>query len=144
MPNRSDIDAQQIGRYFRTFAEDDCPLDRVFQFTHVPGPMVMTNGLLGIGREMQVVAADACALASEEGIGDLVDIAAALAQGRQFEGDDMQAVVEVFAELSCFGKVLQVTVGGGDQAHIDLLRLHRSDPADLAFLKHTQQASLGL
>ncbi|MCY1431223.1 hypothetical protein D9M71_471860 [compost metagenome] len=34
-------------------------------------------------------------------------------------------------------------MGRGDQAHIDLLRLHRTYPAYLAFLQHTQQASLG-
>ena len=34
-------------------------------------------------------------------------------------------------------------MGCGDQAHVDLLRLHRANPADLAFLQHAQQARLG-
>ncbi|MNC08372.1 hypothetical protein D3C75_559530 [compost metagenome] len=103
----------------------------------------MTNGLLGFGREVQVVAADARALAGEEGAGDLVDVAAALAQGRQFQGDHMQAVIQVFTELAGLGQVLQVTVGRGDQTYIDLLRLYRTHPANLAFLQHAQQAGLG-
>src|SRR5690606_6785462 len=52
--------------------------------------------------------------------------------------------VEVFAELALLGQVLQVAVGGGDEAHVDLLRLHRADPADLALLQHAQQARLGI
>ena len=55
----------------------------------------------------------------------------------------MQAVVEVFAELADLGQALEIAVGGGDQAYVDLLRLHRADPADLAFLQHAQQARLG-
>ncbi|MCY1185044.1 hypothetical protein D9M73_257910 [compost metagenome] len=81
----------------------------------------MTNGLLGLGREVQVVAADASALAGEEDVGDLVDVAAALAQGRQLEGDNVQTVIKVFAELADLRQVFQVTVGRSDQAHIDLL-----------------------
>uniref|UniRef100_A0A1I7YAB7 Uncharacterized protein n=1 Tax=Steinernema glaseri TaxID=37863 RepID=A0A1I7YAB7_9BILA len=93
--------------------------------------------------ELQVVAPDACALAGEERIGDLVDVGATLAQGGQLEGDHVQAIVKVFAELADLGQVLQVAVGGGNQAHIDLLRLHRAHPSDLAFLQYAQQAGLG-
>ena len=55
----------------------------------------------------------------------------------------MQAVIKVFAELAGLGKGFQVAVGGGDQTHIDLLRLHRADAADLTFLQYAQQARLG-
>ena len=138
-----DVDAQQLGGNFCALAEDHRALHGVFQFTHVTGPAVVANGLLGLGREVQVVAADASALAGEEDAGDLVDVAATLAQGRQLQGDDVQAVIQVFTELAGLGQVFQVAVGRGDQAHIDLLRLHRTYAAYLAFLQHTQQSSLG-
>ena len=65
------------------------------------------------------------------------------AQRRQLERDHVQAVIKVFAELAGLGKGFQVAVGGGDQTHIDLLRLHRADAADLTFLQYAQQARLG-
>jgi len=138
-----DVDAQHVGGNFRTLAKDHRTLHGVFQFAHVARPAVMTNGLLGLGREVQVVTTDARALAGEEGVGDLVDVTAALAQGRQLQGDHVEAVIQVFAELPGLGQVLQVAVGRGDQAHVDFLRLYRTNPANLAFLQHAQQACLG-
>src|SRR5664279_3736732 len=41
-----------------------------------------------------------------------------LPQGRQFDLEDVQAVVEVFAESPGFGPFPQVAVGGGDDADI--------------------------
>ncbi len=56
----------------------------------------------------------------------------------------MQPVVEVFTELPGLGQGFQVAVSGGDEAHIDLLRLHRANPADLAFLQDPEQTCLCL
>ncbi|MCY1179016.1 hypothetical protein D9M73_193930 [compost metagenome] len=55
----------------------------------------------------------------------------------------MEAVIQVFAELANFRQALEVTVSRGDQAHIDLLRLHRTYATNFAFLQYAQQASLG-
>ncbi len=104
----------------------------------------MTDGLLGIAGEVQVVAAHALTLASKECLGDFQHVATALAQRRQFERDDVQSVIEVFTELAGLGQGFQVAVGGRDQAHIDLLRLHRANPTNLTFLQHPEQPSLSL
>ncbi|MNT03487.1 hypothetical protein D3C72_1380260 [compost metagenome] len=58
-----DVDAQQVCGNFCALAEDHRTLNGVFQLSHVTRPAVVTNGLLGFGREVQVVAADARALA---------------------------------------------------------------------------------
>jgi len=47
-------------------------------------------------------------------------ILAAFAQGGKCDGVDVQALEEVAAELLFGNQVLEVTVGGGDQAHIGL------------------------
>jgi hypothetical protein len=62
--------------------------------------------------------------------------------GRAATGEDVQAVEEVGAEaaLGHFGR--QVAVGRGDDAHVDLDRLGRTDGDDLAFLKRAQQLGL--
>ena len=95
------------------------------------------------GGKLQVGAVDPRALAREERIGDFVDVRTAFTQGRQFQRDYVQAVVQVFTELADLRQALEVAVGRGDQAHIDLLRLHRADAANFTFLQHAQQASLG-
>ncbi|MNQ75336.1 hypothetical protein D3C85_901260 [compost metagenome] len=139
-----DIDAQQVERDARALAEDHRPLDGVLQLAHVARPVVVADRLERLGGELQRLAAHARTLAGQEHPGDLQHVVLALAQRRQAQRDDVQAVVEVLAELAVLGQVLQVAVGRGDQAHVDLLRLHRADPADLAFLEDAQQARLGL
>ena len=118
-------------------------LDGVFQLAHVAWPGVMADCLLGIMGETQWFAAHACVLTDQKGLGDLDHVVTALAQRRQLQGDDVQAVIEVFAKLAGLGQGLEVAVSGSDQAHVDLLRLHRADPTNLAFLQHAQQSRLG-
>ncbi|MNN80782.1 hypothetical protein D3C81_1975440 [compost metagenome] len=77
-----DVDAQQVGGDFRAFAQNHCALDRVLQLTYVTRPGIMTDRLFGIRGKLQVGTVDACALTSEEGSSDFVDVSAALAQGR--------------------------------------------------------------
>jgi len=62
---------------------------------------------------------------------------------RQFERNDVQAVIKVFTEVAELGQCLQVAVRRGDQADVDLLRLGRADSPDLAFLQYAQQPGLG-
>ena len=68
----------------------------------------------------------------------------ALAQRRQVDADDVQPVEEVLAEPALLHLVLQVDVGGGDDAHVDLDRLHAAQAHELALLHHAQQLGLRL
>ena len=56
----------------------------------------------------------------------------------------MQAVEEVLAEAAFFHLLLQVDVGGGDDADVDLDRLHAAEAHELALLHHPQQLGLRL
>ena len=51
-----------------------------------------------------------------------VDVLGSLPQRRQADGDDVEAVVEVGPEAALVDHLLQVLVGGGDDAHIDAAR----------------------
>ena len=55
--------------------------------------------------ETQWFAAHACVLTDQKGLGDLDHVVTALAQRRQLQGDDVQAVIEVFAKLAGLGPV---------------------------------------
>ena len=64
--------------------------------------------------------------------------------GGTLHRDDVQAEEQVLAEAPRRDLGLEVAVGRGDDAHVDLDRLGRADAADLALLQHAQQLHLHL
>jgi alpha-D-ribose 1-methylphosphonate 5-triphosphate synthase subunit PhnL len=72
------------------------------------------------------------------------NVLAPLAQRRQLRRDHVEAVVQVLAELAAGDRLLQVAVGGRDDAHVDLARSVAADGPHLAFLQHAQQLDLQL
>ncbi|MDT4824412.1 hypothetical protein FQZ97_576590 [compost metagenome] len=65
-----------------------------------------------------------------------------LAQRRHLDGEYVEAVIEVFAEAAGLDHLLEVLVGGGDDAHIDVLRLVAAHALEGALLQHAQQLDL--
>ena len=61
---------------------------------------------------------------------------------RHHDGEHVQAVIKVFAEVAFARHHRQVAVGGGDDAHIDLDRALGADRIDFAFLQRAQQLDL--
>ena len=89
---------------------------------------------------------DACHLApvlggefAQEVVDQQRDVLAPLAQGRQAQPDDVQSIEEILAESALLHFGLQVTVGRGHDAHVDLALHHAPHRLDLAFLQHAQQ-----
>jgi hypothetical protein len=70
------------------------------------------------------------------------DVLAALAQRRQHEARHVQAVVEVLAERLVLDHLLELAVGGRDDAHVHLHRVVVAQAADLALLDGAQQLGL--
>ena len=70
------------------------------------------------------------------------DVVAPLAQGRELDADDLEAVIEVLAELPFGDGVGQVAMRGRDQADVDLDRLVAAHADDLAAFEHAQQLDL--
>src|SRR5690606_5711894 len=54
----------------------------------------------------------------KETVGQGQDVFTALAQGRQVQGDDIQAIQQVFAEAAFAHHLFKVEVGGGQNAYI--------------------------
>ena len=68
----------------------------------------------------------------------------ALAQRRDEEGDDVEAVEEVFAEVAARDLLFQVLVGGGDDAHIGVYGMGCADRQEALFVERAQDACLRL
>ena len=107
--------------------EHDRALDYIFQFAHIARP--------GIGQQRpQAFRSDAprgrsfsseyrCRKKSDQ----QRNIFFALPQRRQVDGDDVQPVKEIFAELAFAHLLFQVHIGGGNDAHVHL-QVHAPRP----------------
>ena len=69
---------------------------------------------------------------------------APLAQRRDAQRHHLEAVVEVLAEAPLGDLLLEVAVGGRDQAEVDLDQLAAADAHDLPLLEHAQELDLQL
>ena len=65
-------------------------------------------------------------------------------QWGQAQGDDIQAVEQVFPESSVLHLLLQIPVGGRHDAHVHGDGGGAADAADLPFLEHAQELGLHL
>jgi hypothetical protein len=68
----------------------------------------------------------------------------AVAQGRDMDADDVQAVEQVFPEAAFGHQRFKILVGGGDNAHVHFDGGMRADRIKLAVGKHSQQPGLQL
>ena len=73
----------------------------------------------------------------------LGDVRGALAQCRNLDDDDSEAVVEVLAEVAPADLLAQVLVRGGHHAHVHLHVLVTAHAADLVLLERPQHLGLG-
>ena len=78
----------------------------------------------------------------EEVVGEQQDVGLPLAQRRDEDREDVQAVEQVLAERAGGNRVFEVLVGRGDQPDVDLDRLDAAEPLELALLQHAQQLDL--
>ena len=78
----------------------------------------------------------------DEVVGQQQDVGLALAQRRHEDREHVQPVVEILAELAGGDRLLQILVGGGDQADVGADRLGAAQPLELALLQHAQQLDL--
>ena len=70
------------------------------------------------------------------------NVLATLGERRQLQRDDVQAVIEILAELARRLLRFEVAVRRRDDAHVDRKRLRRADRPHLALLEHAQQLHL--
>ena len=72
------------------------------------------------------------------------DVLAPIAQRRHGERKHVEPVEQIAAEAPLPHFLVQIAVGGGDDAHVDVDRPRAAEPLDLAVLQHAQQLRLQL
>src|SRR5581483_5611092 len=134
---------QQVNGDAGSGGEHDGALDHVLQFAHVSRPGIIqqhAQRFLGDLADRPLIFRGKLA---DEKVHQQGDIFLALTQRRQVDGDDVQAVKEIFAESALTAELLQVHVGGGDDAHVYLDLLHAAQVHELAVLENAQDLGLG-
>ena len=123
-------------------ADQHRALERVLQLADVAGPVVAHQHVDGLGGDALDALAVRAGILEQEVVGQHHHVGPSLAQRRHEDGEDVQAVIEVLPEGLLGDGLLEVLVGGGDQADIHLDGLGAAQPFQLPFLDHAEQLHL--
>ena len=102
----------------------------------LPGQRVRLQRLDERGLDLDPPHAVALGVLADERAHERLDVLGPLAKRRDADGDDVQAIEEVFAEAPGLHVGGEVAVGRGDEAHVDRL----GAPAHLLHLARLQRA----
>lgn len=137
---------ETLGDFFGTYgsgiAEDIDPFQNVLEFADVAGPRVSSERGPGVWGELNLPVWGLQVEIPEFAIREGVDELWGFAQGGHAYGDDGEPEVEVFAEGSIANGVLQVGVGGADDADVGQCRPVPAQPAVGLRLEEDEQLGL--
>src|ERR1700680_1021572 len=125
----------------RTRAKSNRAFNHVLQFTNVSRPIVAHYIDPKFARDARDWAYRVVIL-SQEGRYEQRNVEPVVSQGRNGYLEDVQPIVKVLAEFSLFDGLLQITIGRGDDAHIERQGLGGTNSPDLPFLNHSQEFRL--
>src|SRR5438552_1496036 len=116
----------------------------MLELAHVSLPFVRAERAVGVGGEGPRRALQARRGRGEEVLDQERQVLDPLAQRREDDRDDVRPVVEVLAEAPRLHLGLEVLVGGGEDADVDLEGAVAAHPLELALLEHAQDLRLRL
>src|SRR5207237_3872648 len=142
LPLRHQQRRQMRGRDEVGVREDRRTLHDVSQLADVARPRILLEDLhrILIDRAHRL-AVDGIELV-EEPLDQQRHVFAALAQRRQLDCEDVQAVIEVFPQLAVADSIRRIHVRRRDDADIDRLLLAAAEPPERPLLQHPQQLHL--
>ena len=114
------------------------------EFANVSGPVVLLEEAEGIGVDAGGGNAVCLGVSPDEEVYEGGDIVAAFAECGEVDGDDIKPVEEVFAEAAGGDFVLEIDVGGGDDADIDANGAGIADAFEFVFLEDAEEFDLEL
>ena len=115
--------------------EDNGSFDAVFEFTNIAGPWVALEQVNRFFRYTFKVFLILGGGILQEVFDQQLDVGHTLAQGRQMNLDDIEPIIEVFAEFSLLDLLIEVGVCGGDDADIDRDGFVAADHFEMSFLE---------
>ena len=124
------------------FGQDRRALHDVAELTNVPRPEILLEQV----DRFLIHGADRLAVAlvelRQEVLGQQRDVLPAIAQRRQLDGEHVQPVIQVLAQLARLDRLHRVDVGCGNHPHIHRLLLAAAQPPERPLLQDPQQLDL--
>src|SRR5262249_12059899 len=122
--------------------QDHGTLDDVGQFPDIAWPVVQHEELhclwgQALDRLMHLVTE-----ALQEVVGQEGDVLAALTQWGEENRDDMDAIVEIVAKLSCLDSAPQILIRGSNKTEVDSGRSLSAYGIELVILQHPEEFDL--
>ena len=114
----------------------------VFQFTHITRPGILLQPFHHIIRYFPEILVEEFGIAVCKMEDQCFDILLPFPQRRDFDGDNIQAVIKILPEFLLPYHFLQIFIGGRQNPHIDRNLLIGTNADDLPFLQDTQQLCL--
>src|SRR5438552_3349644 len=99
---------------------DDGPLDHVLELPHIARPGIPDESVQALRSDGLDALLEPATQLREEVLGEQRDVLGALAQRRHAHGEDGQPVEEIASERAPLDLGLEVLVGGGDEADVDV------------------------
>src|SRR5262245_12765190 len=124
------------------FREDASTLDYIAKLTNVAVPFRIRQQPFRAGCQPDERLVETLREGANERCREVRNIFATIAQLRQSDFDNVEAVIQVVAEATGTNFSQQVPVGRGNQTNIDLPLFERSNALDLAFLEDAQELRL--
>src|SRR5260370_9474974 len=122
--------------------ENDGALDHIFQLANVAGPVVIHHELHRRRRELPQRLSIFVAIALEKISQQKRHIFPPLAQRRNLQVDDVQAVAQIFTKTAFAYQSNQFDVGSGHDAHVDFELLSLAEAHEIALLNDAQNLAL--
>jgi len=124
-------------------AENRGAFERVAQLADVAGPVIGEDGRPCLDREARRRAAERAADVVEKRLTQQQDIVGAVAEGRQRNVEDLQAIKKILAEGAALDRFPQVAIGGGDDADVGFESPSAAEPLEFALLEDAEEFGLG-
>jgi hypothetical protein len=123
-------------------SEDDRVLEGILELANVAGPVVNHDGVHRFRRQGLGLAATILGEILQEGVHEQKQVVLAVAQSGKFQRDNVEPVEEIGAEIPPPDFLLQVAIGGRDDANVHGDRLGGADRDDFTLLEHAEQLDL--
>ena len=117
-------------------------LDDVLQLARIARPVIRRQHVDRRGGEPADVAAVLGRIALQEVVGEQQHVGLPLAQRRDEDREDVEAVEQVLAEAALLDRPLEILVGRGNQPDVGLQRLVAAEALELPLLQDAQQLDL--
>ena len=122
--------------------EDDGAIEDVAELAYVARPAVVEQHFAGSVGEAEVWAAMEASEVIEKEIDEQADVVAAIAEWRQVQLEDAEAIVKVLAKAFVADILLEILICGGDDANIDGYFFGATDGQERVAFENSQQFCL--